>query len=169
MQVIAEFLGLLVPDSMNFLHDWITPHVLSTTFGWPPGWPPSPIRGFSTPLDNSELSSQCKRMVSSQVAYVKTRPQIMPADPKSTSSRQLDPWPSWTPTRFASANRGAAEDSRRSREQSVPESQLNQYLTNLSCRSGAQAQETKMSTVTIGLASLGDTQRRLSSAFRAYG
>jgi len=35
MQVIAEFLGLLVPDSMNFFHDWITPHVLysSTSSG----------------------------------------------------------------------------------------------------------------------------------------
>jgi predicted transcriptional regulator len=31
---------------------------------------------------------------------------------------------------------------------------------------GEQAQETKMSTVTIGVASLGDTQRRASAAFR---
>jgi hypothetical protein len=34
--------------------------------------------------------------------------------------RQLGHRPSWTPTRFAAAVRSAAEDSRRSREQSVP-------------------------------------------------
>ena len=45
--------------------------------------------------------------------------------PTETSPvRQLGPGPSWTPTRFAAAVRSAAEDSRRSREQSVPGSQL---------------------------------------------